>query len=406
MRGPGRSTVGASGAVAAEGMAAATSMALQVAAARTLGAAGYGSFTILLGTIVLLVALHGGWVGDTRMVLDRSAPVLRGALRATSYGLALGGGALAAVGALALGVVDGGGAALFFVLCVLWVIEDGGRRLFMARLEFWRCVANDVVYGVVTLGSLAAIAAAPGSLGLNGFLAAMAFGAAAAVVAARIQLPSEEWAGGPVSAAGLREVAGFGAWRAGQAGIRPLATVVLRTLVRALASAAALGRLEAARLALAPMLIVTSGVGSFLLPHYARRLRASSEVEPLARPAAGLAFVVLAYTGAAVALAPQLSGLLTGHEVALDRVAVAGWGLFGAAFAVGIPAGTWVLARGRSAVVFRLRALDSGLGLLVAVPLIVVSASLAPYGLAVGATVGALLLWLRARAERSAVVAA
>jgi O-antigen/teichoic acid export membrane protein len=393
--------------VAAESTAAATSMAVQVAAAHTLGAARYGTFTILLGTIVLLVALHGGWVGDSRMVLDRSDPVLRGALRASSLALAMGGGVLAAGGALVLGLLDAGGAALFLVLCVLWVLEDGGRRLFMARLEFWGCVANDVVYGVVALAALVALGAAPGRLGLDGFLAAMALGAAAAVVAARIQLPREEWAGGPVTAAGLRRVAGFGAWRAAQSGIRPLATVLLRTFVRALTSAAALGRLEAARLALAPMLIVTNGIGNFLLPHYARRHRAAAgDVSPLLGPAAGLVAAVLAYTALATALAPQLSTLITGEEGSLERVAVAGWGVFAAAFALGIPAGTLVLARGRSSVVFRLRAIDSTVGLTIAVALVGIAASLAPYGLAVGALLGAALLWGRARAAPSPAVPA
>ena len=393
--------------MAAESTAAATSMAVQVAAAHTLGAARYGTFTILLGTIVLLVALHGGWVGDSRMVLDRSDPVLRGALRASSLALAMGGGVLAAGGALLLGLLDAGGAALFLVLCVLWVLEDGGRRLFMARLEFWGCVANDVVYGVVALAALVALGAAPGRLGLDGFLAAMALGAAAAVVAARIQLPREEWAGGPVTAAGLRRVAGFGAWRAAQSGIRPLATVLLRTFVRALTSAAALGRLEAARLALAPMLIVTNGIGNFLLPHYARRHRAAAgDVSPLLGPAAGLVAAVLAYTALATALAPQLSTLITGEEGSLERVAVAGWGVFAAAFALGIPAGTLVLARGRSSVVFRLRAIDSAVGLTIAVALVGIAASLAPYGLAVGALLGAALLWGRARAAPSPAVPA
>jgi O-antigen/teichoic acid export membrane protein len=393
--------------VAAESTAAATSMAVQVAAAHTLGAARYGTFTILLGTIVLLVALHGGWVGDSRMVLDRSDPVLRGALRVSSLALAVGGGVLAAGGALLLGLLDAGGAALFLVLCVLWVLEDGGRRLFMARLEFWGCVANDVVYGVVALAALVALGAAPGRLGLDGFLAAMALGAAAAVVAARIQLPREEWAGGPVTAAGLRRVAGFGAWRAAQSGIRPLATVLLRTFVRALTSAAALGRLEAARLALAPMLIVTNGIGNFLLPHYARRHRAAAgDVSPLLGPAAGLVAAVLAYTALATALAPQLSTLITGEEGSLDRVAVAGWGVFAATFALGIPAGTLVLARGRSSVVFRLRAIDSTVGLTIAVALVGIAASLAPYGLAVGALLGAALLWGRARAAPSPAVPA
>jgi O-antigen/teichoic acid export membrane protein len=235
----------------------------------------------------------------------------------------------------------------------------------------------------------------------------MAIGAGAAVVAARLQLPREEWAGGPVTAAGLRQVAGFGAWRAAQSGTRPLATVVLRTLVRALVSATSLGRLEAARLAMAPMLIVTNGVGNFLLPHYARRHRSAvGHVQPLVRPALALAAVALAYTAVATALAPLLSGLLTGDQERLDRVAVAGWGLFATAFAIGIPAGTLVLARGRSALVFRLRALDSGVGLLLAVGLVLVSASLAPYGLAAGALLGAALLWGRARAAPPAAVAA
>jgi hypothetical protein len=152
---------------------------------------------------------------------------------------------------------------------------------------------------------------------------------------------------------------------------------------------------------------VTNGIGNFLLPHYARRHRADGgRVQPLVRPALGLAGVALAYTAVATVLAPQLSGLLTGDEVQLDRVAVAGWGVFAAAFAVGIPAGTLVLARGRSALVFRLRALDSGVGLLVAVLLVLVSASLAPYGLAAGAALGAVLLWSRARAAPPTAVAA
>jgi hypothetical protein len=42
----------------------------------------------------------------------------------------------------------------------------------------------------------------------------------------------------------------------------------------------------------------------------------------------------------------------------------------------------------------------------VAVPLVLVSASLAPYGLAVGAVLGAALLWGRARGESPAAVPA
>jgi hypothetical protein len=155
------------------------------------------------------------------------------------------------------------------------------------------------------------------------------------------------------------------------------------------------------------MLIVTNGIGNFLLPHYARRHRAAAgDVSPLLGPAAGLVAAVLAYTALATALAPQLSTLITGEEGSLERVAVAGWGVFAAAFALGIPAGTLVLARGRSSVVFRLRAIDSTVGLTIAVALVGIAASLAPYGLAVGALLGAALLWGRARAAPSPAVPA
>src|SRR5688500_5243770 len=73
---------GTGGGIAAQGMAAAASLLLQIVAARSLGAAGYGRFTILVAGLLLLAGLHGGLIGDTRTVLDRSDPVIRDALAA------------------------------------------------------------------------------------------------------------------------------------------------------------------------------------------------------------------------------------------------------------------------------------------------------------------------------------
>lgn len=392
----------AAGAVVAQGAAAASSFVLQVVAARTLGAGGYGTFTVLLAGLVLLAALHGGLVGDTRTVLDRTDPRLRGPLAATSAVFAVGSVIVGGVGSWAMGLLDPGPAAGFGLLSAWWVLEDGGRRLFMARLEFWALVANDLVYAATTVVALVALGIAGDGVTLEDFLLAMGGGAAAAVLTARVQLPREEWATGRLTTAGLREVAAFGSWRAGQAAVRPLATLLLRSFVRAVASSTALGRLEVARLAVAPALIAANGIGSFLLPHHARRRRTSGvDPVPSLRPALALAGLTLAYGAVVTALAPTLARVATGGRVTVETAAVAGWSLFAAAVAFGIPAGTAVLARGRSRLVFRLRALDSGVGIALATALAVGSASLAPFGLAAGAALGGGLLWSEARSPRS-----
>ncbi|MBA2624260.1 MAG: hypothetical protein H0U89_01430 [Acidimicrobiia bacterium] len=386
--------------MAAQATAALSSFVLQLGAARNLGASRYGTFTILLAALVLLAALHGGLVGDTRTVLDRTAPHLRGPLAVTSTVFAATSFAVGGLGSWSFGLLDAAPAAGFGLLAAFWVLEDGGRRIFMARLEFWRLVANDLSYAAGTVVVLGILASGGHTLSLADFLLSMGCGALTAVLVARVQLPREELAHGAVTAAGLREVATFGSWRAAQAGIRPLATLVLRALVRVLASSSALGRLEVARLAVAPALILANGVGSFLLPYHATRRRSTgTDPVPSPGPVAVLVALTLAYGAVVTVLAPRLADVATGGRVTVDAAAVAGWSIFAAAVAAGIPAGTAVLARGRSSLVFRLRAVDSVVGLVVAIALTVISASLAPWGLAVGAVVGGALLWSEVRAS-------
>ena len=174
------------------------------------------------------------------------------------------------------------------------------------------------------------------------------------------------------------------------------------------ASAAALGRLEAARLAIAPLVLGINGVGSFLLPVYARR---NAESPGVAIRIAGLATVLvglcLAYGVIVTSNSVRIMSFITGGGLAVDRWAVAGWCVFAAMFAAGIPAGSVLLARRKSLMVFRFRALDSGLGLLLALFLLAVGGpSYAPYGLAAGATVGAAFLWVRADRPEAPTAAA
>jgi O-antigen/teichoic acid export membrane protein len=276
-----------------------------------------------------------------------------------------------------------------------WLFEDAGRRLFMARLEFWRLVLNDTIYLAATVAALVLLRLRAGEVTLEILLGSMAVGALASVVDAAWAIPNDELRFGRATGAGLRSVARFAVWRSAHAGIRPLATLLLRTVVSALASAAALGRLEAARLAVAPVMILINGWSSVLLPRFSHRHRSSPQgSDPVATTTYVLVGACVAYGATVTAGADILMPLLTGGDLEVDRWAVAGWCLFAVAFAAGIPAGTSMLARQRSRAVFRLRVLDSAVGLAVAAALVAwLGPTSAPYGLALGATVGAALMW-------------
>jgi len=402
---PGLAAVrGTGGGIAAQGMAAAASLLLQVVAARSLGAAGYGRFTILIAGLLLLTGLHGGLVGDTRTVLDRSDPAIRDALATCQLAFVVAATAIAAIGAWAFDLTSGRGAVLFGALTAAWLFEDAGRRLFMARLEFWRLVVNDTVYLAVTAAALVLLRLQAGEVTLEILLASMTIGAVASVIDAAWAIPNDELRFGRATGEGLRSMARFAVWRSAHAGIRPLATLLLRTIVSAVASAAALGRLEAARLAAAPVMILINGWSSVLLPRFSLLHRDSPEAsDPIAVTTSLLVAACVGYGAIVTAGADILMPLLTGGDLEVDRWAVAGWSLFAVAFAAGIPAGTSLLARQQSRIVFRLRVLDSAVGLAVAAVLVAwLGPSSAPYGLAVGATLGAALMWSVATAPPGA----
>ncbi len=390
---------GAVGAVAAQATAAGGSLVLQVLAARTLGAAGYGQFALVVAMLVLFAALQGGWVGDARIVLDRHDPLIRGALLVSQFAFMALGCILGFVGGLVLGLTDGSGAAVLGVLVGLWALEDAGRRLFIARLEYWKLMLNDVIYIVGALIGFYALRSWNDEFSVDTFAAAMAMGALAAVGAAWIQLPKSEFLSGPVTALGARQVASYGAWRSAHAGIRPLTTFVMRLLVATLVSAAALGQLEAARLVIAPLIVLLSGTGTFLLPIYVRLNRAGSPVthRSLRMTISLLLGATAVYTTFAVILTDVMAELVSDGRIRLDRLLVGGWCAYAAGLAAGIPVGAAVLARRESRRVFRIRMLDSAIGLTCFVILLqMFGPRLAPYGLAVGAFVGAALLWAQA----------
>ena len=384
----------ASGAIVSTFVNAGGSLLLQVLAARTLGVAGYGAFALFVGILVLVTAVQTSWVGDSLTVLDRFDPRIRGGLVASQAAFASAGFAVAVACALALGLTDAGGALLFGVMVSLWLVEEVGRRLLMARLEFWKLVLNDAVYVGSTLLALAVLWAG-GHLTLNTFVLAMAVGATAAVLVAGLQLPRQELSLVRPSWAALREVGNFAVWRSAQAGIRPLSLLTMRITVVAVASRAALGQLEAARLLVAPVLAFTGGAGAFLLPMYSddERWARRRHSVPVRHAAMLLVAATVAYGMVTVAFSGPMARLLTAGTITIDELAVVGWVLFAAAFAAGLPLAHAAVARRQSRQVFLIRALDSLVGLGLVIPLVVYgSPSAAPWGIAAGMVVGTLLL--------------
>lgn len=384
----------AAGAIAAQGVTALGSLLLQVLAVRTLGEAGYGALAVLIGFLATVAALQTGWIGDSLTVLDRTDLRVRGALAFCLLSSCLIGAA--AGSALVAGVNLGppATAVLFAVLVALWLLEETGRRLLMARLEFWKLALNDAVYLGVSLSTLALLAALR-TVTLATFLAAMLAGAASAVALVLWQVPRGEYLGLRPRWRGVRDLASFAAWRSAQATLRPGALFVMRLLVVQVLSTAALGRLEAARLLVAPAQTLVNGAGSFLLPTFADGEREGRDAGSRADRAALVLLAATLLTGLVVLAAlPLLAELITGDPGSISRLAVVGWVAYLVTWAATLPYVSEVVARRRSRSVFVVRVIDSVVGLALLPPLLLIGrdATLVPLLLSFGGAIGALLM--------------
>jgi O-antigen/teichoic acid export membrane protein len=394
---------GAGAAILAQALSAGGSFVLQVLAARALGASGYGRYTILVAVMVTVTAVHNGWLGDPLTVLDRHAADTRGALVTcllASLSLGLVGGALIA---LPVAGADPRSSLLFGLLLAAWLLEETFRRLLQARLEFWKLIANDLTYLGVAVAVLTARQVSGGGLSLGWFLGAMTVGAAAAVLLGLVQLPAAEVRALRPGWAGLRTLAQFSAWSSGQAGLRPGALLLARLLVLHAVSAAAVGRLESARLLMAPVQTVIAGAGGFLLPTFAMAERQPSTTRVgrrrrhrrADRAVAALAVVTLAAGGLILILLGPLSQLVTGGRFEVSALAVLGWTVYLGSWAATLPYVSEALARRLSRSVFRARLIDSVVGVALAGLVLLLDrdlVDLVPWMLAVGGVVGAVML--------------
>ncbi|HEX4224617.1 MAG TPA: oligosaccharide flippase family protein [Pseudonocardiaceae bacterium] len=345
-----------------QGINAGGSLLLQILAARTLGLAAYGSFAVCLALLSAATALYTGYVGDSLAVLDRHDRDTRATLVASAITLFT----LAFVVAFCTveALLHSPAAALVYaVMTVLWLFEETFRRILIARLEFWKLVANDSSYNTIALVIVGVMLVTGHRVTLGWIFAAMAAGAATAVAIGIVQVPRAERTNLRPGWAAMRAVATFAAWRSLHAALRPTALLLSKALVISLISLTASGVLESGRLVVAPLQVIINGAGSFLLAGFAAGERGkAARNNRMARYAVWLLLATTVICGSVLALFAGPAGrIMTGHPVA--PLLVFGWTAYLAVWAVGLPYISEVVARKHSRTVFIARLIDSVLGL-------------------------------------------
>jgi O-antigen/teichoic acid export membrane protein len=252
-----------------------------------------------------------------------------------------------------------------------------------------------------------------GRLVLDHFLAALIVSQTVASVIAYLRLPAAErrlsirggWGDWPA-------VIKYGSWRGIQQFVRPTMLNAARTVVLVIAGTAAVGEMEAARVFVAPAMLLVQGFGSYLFSSYADRRAEGPAV--LLTMADRVARITVLGSAAVALLAwpliPAVGGLLTGGRFDLSVVAVLGWACYAASCATVLPYGQLAAVQGRQQWVLIIRIADSLLSLGLVAGLLFgfgVSTMWTPWLLSVGSFVGGLLCrqWLLRRAIRTVVPA-
>ncbi|MCB0910799.1 MAG: hypothetical protein KDB60_04185 [Propionibacteriaceae bacterium] len=386
----------ATGAAVAQVWQALGSFALQIAAAWLLGASGLGLISLTLGVIVFATALSSGVVGDSLVILDRRDRVVRGGLEGMAVIINLVSMVATAATLVAVGLLPPVAGVWFALALGAFQLEDLARRVLMATMRFWRLVVVDSTALLFTLSTMGIwYLAAP--ITVEVFLLAVFVGQTAGLVAGLILIPRDERRLVPITWTGIRQVAGFGMMRGIQVSLTPGLLTATRMIVIVILGTAALGQVEAARIFVAPALLIVQGLGSYLLASYARD-KQLPVVRLIGRSRSASLKLLAASLGAGVALtllAPVLGHWITGPSFSVDQVAVAGWALYVAGSATVQPFASLGAVLGRQPIVLACRLTDATLALVLVWVLLgplSLSASLTPYALATGLFLGGFLV--------------
>jgi O-antigen/teichoic acid export membrane protein len=404
------------GAIAAQFSQAIASFLLQVLAYRYTGQTGLGVFALIFGLVVLATAITTGLVGDSLTVLDRSDPAIRSGLQRW----------LAAVVAILLvafsvippitGRLGVGDSVLLAFAAAFFVIEDAFRRWLMALLRFGSLVVVDLTAAVSSIGFVVVSHAVRDGATITTFITGLLVGQVLATVVAVIVLPrGDRWVARAVRP-DLRSVWSYGAIRGLQQMLRPGMMTLVRVAVIAIVSTAAYGRLEAARVYVAPATLMVSGAASFLFASYARaRDRPLPALVRRADRAVVALMVVTALLGLAASITVGFFGkLIVGDDDPLSAMAVLGWSAYAAASAAVTPYGSLAAVRGKQGAVLAVRVAESVVSVVAVFVLVSVGAvvNTVPFVLALVSVASGAYLRLRtlpavtaAAAERDAAPA-
>jgi O-antigen/teichoic acid export membrane protein len=263
----------------------------------------------------------------------------------------------------------------------------------MASFSFFRVAAIDLAGFAVALGIVLGIEFTAGAT-LATFLFAIAIGQLVAIGVAVALLPHDERRLAPFRRGGYRDVAGYGTWRGFQQLLRPTLLTIVRLSVGAAAGLAAVGLLEAARVYVAPAMLIIGGLTSYLFVGYARDAAVDLAIRRRRADRAVLALLALTVGLGVVALVllPWAGPLLFGTPI--DALAVLGWLVYAASVAAVTPYGTLAAVIGRQSTVFLIRASDSALSALAVIVALWFGAEprLMPLLLAAGSLLGGLAI--------------
>ena len=341
------------------------SLVLSIAAAHALGAHGLGVFGLLSGGVTLATAIATGLVGDSLTVLQRGTKHVRAGLQIVALSVSVALGAASAASCWAGGLLSWRLSLLFGLGSAVFVFEEFFRRLLMASLRFWSVMITDSSSLFATVAWLM-VAAAVGHIDMAQILLALLFSQVFALGVAVILLPAAErvfvtqWRG-----ADIRSVFRYGAWRAGQQGVRPGMLTVMRILVAVAAGTAAYGRLEG-----------RTGVRRTDAPDRQRHRRvplrdlrvqegpAAHQIDPPRGQGCGRDVLDGARVGVvAVVFLPIAGHLVTGSRFSIDVVAVYGWVVYSASAGLLMPYGSLAAVAGMHVKVFWLRVMESVISL-------------------------------------------
>ena len=382
-------------AVVAQFSQAIGSFLLHFLAQHFLGVEGLGRFALVYGLIVIATSIVTGLVGDSLTVLERNDPAIRSGLQLVTWVVSTVAGATLLVGGLISGRMSVTEAALAGLACWAFVFEDVLRRSLMATLRFWSLALVDASALVASV-CFVLLAAWFGDVTQSVLLLGLVIGQVVATVLAVRMLPVDERRLVRRVRPDVGAVWRFGSLRALSQMLRPTMMASVRFIVVGFLGITAFGELEAARLFVAPAMLMVNGVSAYLFASYARdRTRPLDELRRRADTAVLVLAVLTLFAGiGATALGALVGDQLIDDDATLHAAAVLGWAVYAAASAAVTPYGSLAAVRGRQLRVLQVRAAESALSVIAVVLALAsgASAQWVPFALAVAAVASGITL--------------